>query len=186
MWIKLGDFEMKKGERTVQVSASGDDDVVADAVAIVRGIAAPPGETTLSGEGGDTLSTTATRSATGVDIVRVAERYLGIRYRYATCTSTGMSCTCETKKAVAPLGHTFPMTENGQWNYEPSSRVQSESNLRPGDIVFFREGGGRITHVGVYAGNGWLVHASSYFGKVVQSQMKYVRGYTGAIRVNPR
>ena len=184
MWIKLGDFEMKKGERTVQVYPSGDADVVADAVAIVRGTAAPPEETTFSGE--DTLRTTATRSgATGGDIVRVARRYKGTRYKYATCTRTRMSCTCETRKAVKPFGHRFPMTERGQWRYEPSRRV-TKANLRPGDIVFFREGGGQITHVGVYSGRGNLVHASAYFNKVVESKMKYIRGFTGAIRVNPR
>jgi cell wall-associated NlpC family hydrolase len=189
MWIKLGDFEMKKGERTVQVSPSGDAAVVADAVAIVRGAAPPPEETTFSAEGGDTLRTTATRSAAnGRDIVRVAKRYIGTSYRYATCTRSAMSCTCETKKAVAPFGHRFPMTELGQWRYEPSRQIRNKSNLKPGDIVFFREPypPSGIDHVGVYSGGGNLVHSSSYFNKVVESQMKYIKGYTGAIRVNPR
>ncbi len=189
MWIKLGDFELKKGERTVQVSPSGDAAVVADAVAIVRGMAAPPEETAFTGEGGDSLRAIATRSgANGRDIVRVARRYKGTRYRYATCTRTRMSCTCETKKSVAPFGHRFPMTERGQWRYEPSRKFGSKSMLRPGDIVFFREpwGNGRITHVGVYSGRGNIVHASSYFNKVVESKMRYIKGYTGAIRVNPR
>ena len=97
-----------------------------------------------------------------------------------------MSCTCETRRAVYSFGHNFPMTEAGQWKYEPSRRFRSKSDLRPGDIVFFREGGGAITHVGVYSGRGYLVHASAYFGKVVEGQMKYIRGYTGAIRVKPR
>ena len=188
MWIRLGTFDMKKGERTIQVSPSDDADVVADAVIIVRDEQAPLPESVASPDGGgDTLRASATRAgANGRDIVRIARRYKGTRYRYATCTRTRMSCTCETKKAVARFGHRFPMTERGQWNYEPSRRVGSKSNLRPGDIVFFREGGGPITHVGVYSGRGYLVHASSYFGKVVESKMRYIRGYTGAIRVNPR
>ena len=32
-----------------------------------------------------------------------------------------------------------------------------ESDLRPGDLVFYY---GDIHHVGMYVGNGWLVHAS--------------------------
>ncbi len=185
MWIKLGDFEMKKGERTVQVSPSDDADVVADAVSVVRGTAAPPEQAAFSAEGGDMMRATSTRTS-GSGIVRVAKRYIGKKYRYGACTRYYMSCTCLTKRAVAPFGHKFPMTELGQWKYEPSLRVKYKANLRPGDIVFFREGGGRITHVGVYSGRGNLVHASSYFGKVVESKMKYIRGYTGAIRVNPR
>ncbi len=188
MWIKLGDFELRKGERNVQVFPSSGGDVVADAVVIVRGTAAPPEETTLSGgDDGDTLRALSTRSgANGRDIVRVARKYKGTRYRYSACTDYRMSCTCETKKAVRPFGHRLPMRELGQWRYEPSRKIRSKSNLRPGDIVFFREGGGRITHVGVYSGRGNLVHASSYFGKVVESKMRYIRGFTGAIRVNPR
>jgi cell wall-associated NlpC family hydrolase len=185
MWIKLGTFEMKKGERTVKVSPSGHADVVADAVAIVRGTAAPPEETAFSAAGGDTLRASATYSAdTGPDIVRMARKYKGTRYKYATCTKMRMSCTCETKKSVAHLGHMLPMDERGQWRYEQARRIRSKSNLLPGDIVFFQEeGGGVITHVGVYSGHGNLVQASSYYGKVVESRMKYVRGFLGAIRV---
>ena len=190
MWIKLGDFEMRKGERTVQVSPSSDADVVADAVAVVRGTDAPPEETAFTAEGGDTFRATATRSsdATGRDIVRVAKRYLGTRYKYGRCTKIRMSCTCETKKAVAPFGHRFGMTELGQWRYEPSRRIRNKSNLRPGDIVFFKEPypPSGIDHVGVYSGRGMIVHASSYFNKVVESEMRYIKGYYGAIRVNPR
>ncbi len=188
MWIKLGDFEMRKGERTVRVSPSDDADVIVDAVAVVRGTAAPPEEVELYGTGGDmTTRMTATRSgANGRDIVRVARKFKGTKYKYQACTKYRMSCTCETKKAVKPFGHRFYLSELSQWNYEPSRKIRSKSNLRPGDIVFFREGGGQITHVGVYSGRGYLVHASSYFNKVVESKMKYIRGFTGAIRVNPR
>ena len=43
-----------------------------------------------------------------------------------------------------------------------------------------------ITHVGLYSGRGNLVHASAYFGKVVESKMRYVKGYSGAKRLRPR
>jgi cell wall-associated NlpC family hydrolase len=119
------------------------------------------------------------------DVVRQARRYLGTRYRYATCTASRMSCTCLTKSAWGRFGHRLPMDEYGQWRYEPSKRVRA-NDLRPGDIVFFAEGGGRLTHVGIYSGRGNLVHASRYFGKVVESKMRYIKGYSGAIRLKPR
>jgi cell wall-associated NlpC family hydrolase len=187
MWIKLGAFEMKKGERTVKVLPSGNADVVADAVVVIRGEQSMPPEQTPTAESGDMMRATATRSATGADIVRVARRYIGTRYRWGECTRYLMSCTCETRRAVAPFGHTFPMTELGQWRYQPSVRV-ARSNLRPGDIVFYTEpyGPSGLDHVGVYSGRGRIVHSSAYFGKVVESQMKYLKGYYGAIRVRPR
>jgi cell wall-associated NlpC family hydrolase len=98
-----------------------------------------------------------------------------------------MACTCLTKKTWAKFGHKLPMTEKGQWKYDRGRKV-AKSNLRKGDIVFFKEGGPRrgITHVGIYSGKGKLVHASNYFGKVVESKMRYIKGYSGAKRLRPR
>lgn len=130
---------------------------------------------------------TAKGRASGRDVVRAAKRYIGTRYRYGTCTRRRMSCTCLTKRTWAKFGHRLPMSERGQWRYDRGRRV-AKSNLRPGDIVFFKEGGRRrgITHVGIYSGRGNLVHASAYFGKVVESKMRYIRGYFGAKRLRPR
>jgi hypothetical protein len=38
-------------------------------------------------------------------------------------------------------------------------------------------------HVAIYAGNGTIIHASSYFNKVVQSKLKYLRGFEGGRRL---
>lgn len=144
----------------------------------------------------DTPPTAAERSeplvttdgrASGRDVVRAARRYIGTRYRYSTCTKSRMSCTCLTKRTWAKFGHKLPMTENGQWKYEPSRKV-AKSNLRKGDIVYFKEAGRKrgITHVGIYSGRGNLVHASAYFNKVVESKMRYIKGYFGATRLRPR
>ena len=118
-------------------------------------------------------------------VVRQARSHIGTPYRYATCTAGRMSCTCLTKSTWGRFGHNLPMTEYGQWKHEPSKKV-GYNDLKKGDIVFFAEGGGRLTHVGIYSGRGNLVHASKYFGKVVESQMRYIRGYAGAIRLRAR
>jgi len=130
---------------------------------------------------------TARGRASGNDVVRAARRHIGTRYRYATCTASRMSCTCLTKKTWARFGHKLSMSEGGQWKYGRARSV-AKSRLRPGDIVFFKEAGRRrgITHVGLYSGRGNLVHASAYFGKVVESKMRYIKGYSGAKRLRPR
>ena len=136
---------------------------------------------------GDYEAARAGGRASGKDVVRAARRHLGTRYRYATCSSSRMSCTCLTKKTWARFGHKLSMGERGQRRYEPSRKV-AKADLRPGDVVFFKEGGPRrgITHVGLYSGRGNLVHASAYFGKVVESKMRYIKGYSGAKRLRPR
>lgn len=190
MWVKIGNFAMAEGRRSVQVAARsvGGGRVVADAVAVVRGEAAPPeGRTmTASGERSATTDSKSLSRFTGRDVVRQARRHLGDRYKYATCNSSVKSCTCLTKVAVKPFGHNMPLTESGQWSYSRSRQIP-KSRLRPGDEVFFKEGGSRyITHVGIYSGNGRIVHASSYWGKTVEKEMKYIDGYFGAKRFKSR
>ncbi len=191
MWVKIGNFAMEQGQRSVQVAAKSVDggQVVADAVAVVRGEAAPPEDQTITASGERSTATDSKRVSkfSGRDVVRAARRHLGDNYRYGTCTRTTKSCTCLTKVAVQPFGHRMGMTENGQWQYNGSTRI-AKSSLRPGDEVFFKENGpsGPITHVGIYSGNGRLVHASSYWGKVVEKEMKYIDGYFGAKRFKSR
>ena len=176
MWIKLGEYEMAAGESyAIQVapdSVSGGH-VVADAVAVVRGVLTPPPEDgTIDVAGG---------KPTGRDVVRVARRYIGTDYKWGTCTDRQMSCACLTKKVFAKFGQKLPFSEDKQWRYG-----RKDSPPRPGDLVFFKEHGkrGGITHVGIYSGDGKLVHASAYFDKVVESQMKYIKGYIGARKLN--
>ena len=200
-WVKVGTYEMAKGERRISLSGKGGDPALADAVAVMRGeLAAPPDDSydspalsasgPASGKSASSDGRTVTSRSTARERKRVersARRWMGTPYRYATCTSSRMSCTCLTKRAWNPHGHDLPKTEGGQRRYEPSRDIRKKSNLSRGDVVFFREGGGRtITHVAIYSGNGYVIHASTYFGKVAESKMRYVDGYAGAIRMNPR
>ena len=193
-WVRIGRYELREGDDySVKISrdTQGEGNVVADAVKVStissyedEPPSEPPAEETSSPEEAAASASAEqqrTATASGAAVVTRAMTFLGTRYRYAACTSTLMSCTCLTKKGFAPFGYDLPMTEEGQVRY---GRPVSRAELRPGDLVYFREGGGSdITHVGIYAGNGELVHASGYFEKVVKSQMKYIRGYAGARRL---
>lgn len=121
--------------------------------------------------------------ASGKDVVRVAKRYIGTEYKLGACENNRMSCACLTKKVYARFGQNLPFSEDQQWRYG-----KKVSKRRSGDLVFFKEGGRKrgITHVGIYSGNGNLVHASAYFDRVVESKMKYIRGYSGAKRLKLR
>jgi len=187
-WVKIGQYEIKEGDRyAVQVApGSGEDGaVVADAVAIVRGVTSAPPDKSYDG-GSTALRTSADRNSgpTARDLIRKARSFQGTRYKYATCTRTRMSCTCLTSKAFGKFGIDMSMSEGKQWRSDRGFKIRYKRNIRRGDHVFFREHGrkGPITHVGVYSGNGNIVHASSYFGKVVESKMKYINGFTGAKR----
>jgi cell wall-associated NlpC family hydrolase len=168
--------------------AETDGQVVADAVIVLSGEQANP-EQAESGRAAGGRVTAARGRASGRDVVRVARRHLGTRYVASPphrCRAyRSEDCSCHTKVVFRKFGRHLPDNPRAQW--KRGKWIRKKSNLCPGDLVFFDENrNGRLQpwdHVGIYSGHGNLIHASSYFGKVVESKMKYIRGYWGAKRL---
>lgn len=114
--------------------------------------------------------------ATGADVIRSGRKYLGVPYVLGAplpCSNSRMDCDCFTKRTFNDLGIRLGWWTN-QLNF---GRPISVSNRRPSDLLFFSEdGSGYLTHVGIQSYNGYLLHASSYYHKVVESELKYIRG----------
>jgi cell wall-associated NlpC family hydrolase len=194
-WVKIGQYELKAGEGyAVRVSpgSNGQGYAVADAVAIVRGIfSSPPDESYEEPASGDSMFAASGGSHTGRDVIRLARKHIGTPWRASPpnpCKAYRMEdCSCHTKVVFRRFGSHLPDSPKRQWRY--GQRI-SRSNLRPGDLVFFDENrNGKLEHwdhVGIYSGQGYLVHGSRYYGKVVESKMKYIRGYWGAKRLKLR
>ncbi|WNI17350.1 C40 family peptidase [Actinacidiphila sp. ITFR-21] len=70
-------------------------------------------------------------------------------------------CSGLTQAAYRAAGITIGRTT---WDQVTDGTAVSESDLRPGDLVFFYSG---ISHVGIYLGNGEVVHAP-HTGAVVE------------------
>ncbi len=121
--------------------------------------------------------------ATSWNVIKSGRKYLGVRYVTGTpspCNSSQMDCDCFTKRTFNDLGIRLGWWGD-QFNY---GRRIDLSYRRPGDLLFFSEdGSGRLTHVGIQSYNGYLLHASSYFGKVVENELKYMRGLYHARRL---
>jgi cell wall-associated NlpC family hydrolase len=120
---------------------------------------------------------------TGADVIRSGRKYLGVSYVSGTpdpCTREKMDCDCFTKRTFNDLGITLGWWSN-QKNY---GRSVSLANRRVGDLLFFSEdGSGHLTHVGIQSYNGKILHASSYYRKVCESDLKYMRGLYAARRL---
>ena len=70
-------------------------------------------------------------------------------------------------------------------------KIHKKANLRRGDLVFHdinRDGlnDHYEDHVSIWSGNGNIVHTSSYFGRVVVSEERYLRGFWGGKRFGLR
>jgi len=92
----------------------------------------------------------------GEEVVVRAMAQIGTPYRYGGADLGGFDCSGLVFHVYGELGVATPRTAAAQ--FEASERV-SRSELRPGDLVFFRTSGQRISHVGIYAGEGRFVHA---------------------------
>ena len=100
--------------------------------------------------------------AIGDRAANAALSHLGAPYRYGGSTPGGFNCSGLVHYAYAAAGKPVPRTTRALWhNADPVT----DRELRRGDLLFFRFDG-KMSHVGMYIGDGRFVHAPST-GRVV-------------------
>jgi len=120
-------------------------------------------------------------------LVALARAQIGRRYRFGgTSPESGFDCSGFVRYVLASLKVQLPRTASEQ------SRVglpvlRETGRLRPGDLVTFGSGR-RISHIGIYVGDGRFVHASTKAGRVIESQLvrkptREIKPWRGARRV---
>jgi cell wall-associated NlpC family hydrolase len=119
---------------------------------------------------GPTSQAHAQGYASGQAVVDDASSYIGTPYG-----AYGMDCSGFTSAVFADLAVYLPDSPGAQYAYGVPS------NAKAGDLVFFDEAGYGISHVGIATGYGTVIHASTYYGAVVETPMDYIPGYVGAV-----
>lgn len=92
----------------------------------------------------------------GQRVVDIAKRYLGVPYAYGGMSPSGFDCSGFAKYCYAQAGVTLNRTAASQTAH---GVYVDKANLIPGDLVFFVTDGYSISHVGIYAGNGMMIHS---------------------------
>ena len=115
-------------------------------------------------------------------IVRTAKQYIGVHYRWGgESPETGFDCSGLTMVAYQLNGLDLPRSSRQQWKV---GRPVNRSQLARGDLVFFATSGGkRVSHVGIYTGNGQFLHAPRRGRKIQESSLSntyYKARYLGA------
>lgn len=92
------------------------------------------------------------------ELVRTAKSFIGIPYLWGgTSTETGFDCSGLTMTVYQLNGLDLPRTSREQFG---TGNSVNQAALEKGDLVFFATKGGRkISHVGIYAGDGLFIHA---------------------------
>ena len=102
-------------------------------------------------------------------LIEEGEKYLGFPYVWGgTSPSTSFDCCGFVSFVLTNSGvlNTGPRGVEGL--YDLTDRIQP-SEARPGDLVFFSEtyeGGGVLSHVGIYVGDGYMLHCGNPIGYV--------------------
>ena len=114
-----------------------------------------------------------------------AKTYLGVPYVYGGLSRNGIDCSGLTYMAAQAIRLQIPRTAALQ--YEASTHI-SDSDRQPGDLVFFSENGKKVSHVGIYLGNGIMLNSQSSGQKtgVVVADLSspyWIRTYFGAGRI---
>lgn len=122
-------------------------------------------------------------SALGQQIVTNAEKYLGTPYVYGGESPGGFDCSGLVQYVYKQVGVQLSRTTYDQFK---QGTPVSQSDLAPGDLVFFEPSSKGPGHVGIYAGDGNVVEAP-HTGDVVKvaslSGMISSDGYVGARRI---
>jgi peptidoglycan DL-endopeptidase LytE len=112
-----------------------------------------------------------------------AYSFLGARYRFGGNSRSALDCSSFTQQVFRQQSVKLPRTAREQF-YVGNEVMRGD--LKKGDLVFFQTYARFPSHVGIYLGNGKMIHASSSEHRVVISSMDtpyYLSRYLGARRM---
>jgi cell wall-associated NlpC family hydrolase len=116
----------------------------------------------------DVVEATSPRPlGSGEDLVATARRLLGAPYLWGGMTPLGIDCSGFVSLVHRVHGRVLLRDANLQFA-DPRAEVVERTDLRPGDLVFFGGAANRITHVGLYLGDGRFINATTYETPVVR------------------
>ena len=127
------------------------------------------------------LADTPAPSRVAAAAVRAALAQVGKLYRWGATGPATFDCSGLTRFAYTAAGLTLPRTSRQQWS---AGRHLEVAELRPGDLVFWAHDPAdpsTIHHVGMYVGQGLMVHAP-HTGALVRVDALRASGYAGATR----
>ncbi|MFY0509596.1 NlpC/P60 family protein [Streptomyces anulatus] len=138
------------------------------------------GSGTGSGTGTDPGSGTGSGTDSGYaakaeKVLAFARAQIGKPYVWGASGPSSYDCSGLTQAAWREAGVTLPRTTWDQ--VEVGTRVAT-SDLKPGDLVFFYDD---ISHVGIYKGDGMMIHAPKPGANVREESIYYMPIY-GSVR----
>ena len=130
----------------------------------------------------------ATRSPTAKNIIATAKTFLGRPYVWGGTSGKGVDCSGFTKMVFYLNGIQIARDASQQVHAGVEINAGNNfDNLKAGDLLFFGraatpEKKERISHVGIYIGNGEFIHSSGDAGVKIESLFSDASNYADARR----
>ena len=116
-------------------------------------------------------SVLSSTSSDGAKAVEIAKAQVGKNYVWGSAGPDSFDCSGLVYYAYTSQGYDIPRTA---YEIGSSAKQISRSELQPGDILY------TSTHIGIYMGDGKVVHAATESRGVVIDSMDYFSGYQAA------
>lgn len=97
------------------------------------------------------------------EIYKYAVGLLGTKYRFGGESINGIDCSSFIQNVFELAGYKMPRTAREQARYGYFVRKE---DIKPGDLLFFATYASFPSHVGIYIGDGKMIHASSRGNRV--------------------
>lgn len=121
--------------------------------------------------------------ARGAALCESARRWLGVPYLWGGVTMGGVDCSGFVQALYRMHGHVIPRDSDQQSRFgEPVDPGRDFQALLPGDLLFFAEEAGRVSHVVMSTGGAAVVHASLANGGVARNDLAGRRRYEAELR----
>jgi len=106
------------------------------------------------------------------ELIKTARRFIGVPYLWGgTSPEAGFDCSGLTMAVYQLNGLDLPRVSREQ--FEAGAPVE-EKKMEKGDLVFFSTSGtGKISHVGIYAGDGQFIHAPGRGKKIRTDKLSH-------------
>ena len=117
-----------------------------------------------------TAASQSDESALRDSLLTVARSQIGARYRLGAQTpGKAFDCSGLIRYVMGALSFSLPRTAHEQSKFGREV-ARDTSQLRPGDLLTFGTSR-RITHIGIYAGDGKVIHASTSKRQVIETSL---------------
>ena len=172
---KSGEKEEKKsGQDVLELSGSYSGPVVEGDSNLATEKPAKNKAENFSGNVGNSAQDLKKSEAT--ELISYARSFIAVLpYKVAgSSLSTGADCSGFTQEVFKKFGISIPRDSRSQ--YASAQKVSAEE-LQPGDLVFYGSSPSTIYHVGIYSGNGTIIHCTRTGDFVREHDVFYKKPY---------